>query len=202
MTRAYRQTARAEGAAARRRAVIESVGAILVEHSFEDMTLAEVARRSGVSLKTVVRQFGTREGLLRAAMEAARADEEAQREVPVGDVPAIVAVLASRYEPMGEFIYRMGDAEVRHEWLTVWVQNARRSHLAWLAQAFAPWLPPELEEAERERRLMCLFWATEVRCWWALRQRLGQSPEQTAAVMRDTLDALAAGWAHDEGKAK
>lgn len=197
MKRAYRQTRRAEETEARRRKILESVGWLMLEGSYDDMTLAAVARRAGVSLKTVTRQFGSKEQLLREAMGAAREEEEARRDVPAGDLEAVVEVLAARYDEMAEPIYRMGDVELRYDWLSDWVQMARESHLRWLAHAFSPWIPAE--GPERERRLMSLFVATEIRSWWSLRNRLGQDRDAAAFVMRHTLEALVAAWGAAEG---
>lgn len=199
MSRPYTQTRRAEATEARRRKVLVAVGALMVRGAFEEVTLARVAEEAGVSLKTVTRQFGTKEELIRAAMQVGREVEEAERQVRPGDLGAAVEVLAGRYEEMGELIYRMGEAELRWPWLSTWVQMARESHLSWLAAAFATWMPADPEV--RARRLGCLFVATEVRSWWALRNRLGHSRASAAAVLRATLEALIARWAAEDALA-
>lgn len=198
MTRPYRQVARGRQTAERRRAIIEAVGRIIVKGSFDDMTLMAVAEEAGVSLKTVTRQFGTKEDLLRAAMSEARESEEAERAVVAGDLAAIASVLADRYDEMAEMIYRMGDVELRYGWLGDWVQMARSSHLQWLEEAFAPWLPAEA--AEREARLMSLFWATEIRSWWALRARLGQSRDQAQHILHTQIAALVRLWEAEDAR--
>lgn len=196
MARPYRQSRRAETTHTRRRHILEALGELMVEGAFDDITLAGVAERAGVSLKTVTRQFGTKEHLIRAAMEHALQAEEAERIVRPGDIAAVVHVLAGRYEPMAELLYRMGEAELRWPWLSEWVQMARQSHKAWLEAAFAAWLPEAVED--REHRLGCLLVATEVRSWWTLRHRLGHSQASAAAVMRATLEALVVRWAAED----
>jgi AcrR family transcriptional regulator len=195
MPRAYHQTQRAAQTEDRRRQILHAVGSLMVRGAFDDMTLQAVADEAGVSLKTVTRHFGTKDALLRAAMEEATAHEEAARRVPTGDLDAIVAVLAARYEDGAEMIYRIGDMELKHAWLSEWIQRARQSHLDWLGQAFAAWLPPA--GPTRTQRLMCLFVATEVRSWWALRHRLAQDPAQAAAVLKAGLAALVGTWEQD-----
>lgn len=196
MTRAYTQTRRAEATEIRRRQILEAVGALMVQGAFDDITLARVAEHAGVSLKTVTRQFGTKEDLIRAAMELGREMEEVERAVRPGDLEAVVEVLAGRYEEMAELIYRMGEAELRWPWLSEWVQMARDSHTAWLQTVFAAWLPDQADV--REHRLGCLFVATEIRSWWALRNRLGHSRASASAVMRASLEALVVRWAADD----
>jgi AcrR family transcriptional regulator len=168
----------------------------MVKGAFDDVTLARVAEEAGVSLKTVTRQFGTKEELIRSTMTMARGVEEGRRVVRPGDLGAVVEILSGRYDEMAGTIYRMGEAELRWPWLSEWIQMARESHLAWLEAAFAPWMPPD--DAVRGRRVACLFVATEVRSWWTLRNRLGHSRESAADVMRATLEALVARWATED----
>lgn len=192
MGRSYAQTARRDQTESRRRQMIDAVFALMDRGSFGAVTLQGVADEAGVSLRTVTRHFGSKEELLRLSMAEAREAEETNREVPVGDIDAVCRVLADRYETMAEYIYRMGDVELTYSWLSEWVQMARRSHLEWLAEAFAPWLPPE--GPQRDDRLMCLFSATEVRSWWAIRQRFGYSVERARSVMQHQIEALTSRW--------
>lgn len=196
MARQYTQTTRSDQTLARRQQMIQAVFALIDRGSFGEVTLQGVADEAGVSLKTVVRHFGSKEELMRQAMEEARGVEEDNRSIPVGDLDVVSRVLGERYEEMAEQIYRMGDVELSYGWLSDWVQMARRSHLDWLAEAFEAWLPPD--GPEREDRLMCLFSATEIRSWWAIRQRFGYSPERARAVMLRQLEALTSQWERDD----
>ncbi|MEZ5321109.1 MAG: TetR/AcrR family transcriptional regulator [Microthrixaceae bacterium] len=192
MPRTYTQTTRREQTEARRQQIVQAVFALMDRGSFGEVTLQGVADEAGVSLKTVTRHFGSKEELLRQSMAEARGTEEANRDVPVGDLEAVCGVLAERYEVMAEQIYRLGDVELTYPWLSEWVQMARQSHVDWLAAAFEPWLPPDGEE--REDRLMCLFTATEIRSWWAIRHRFGYSPDRARSVMERQLAALTSQW--------
>ncbi len=193
--RTYTQTTRRDQTQARRSQMIQAVFELIDRGSFAEVTLQGVADEAGVSLKTVTRHFGSKEQLLRQAMAEARETEEHDREVPCGDIDAVCSVLALRYEGMAEQIYRMGDVELTYEWLSEWVQMARTSHRDWLAEAFDPWLPAR--GREREDRLMCLFSATEIRSWWAVRHRFGYSAERTASIMKRQLEALTSQWERD-----
>jgi AcrR family transcriptional regulator len=192
MTRSYRQARRLDQVAQRRRQIIWAVGELMVRGSFDDVTLQGVADEAGVSLKTVTRQFGSKEQLLKAAMTEARQDEESQRAAPAQDPAQVAHVLAGRYEEMAEMIYRMGDAELRYSWLGEWGQMARESHLSWLEEAFAGWLPDSA--ADRHERLMCLFSATEIRSWWAIRHRFDCDSASAERIMRTQLEALTDSW--------
>ena len=54
-------------AALTRTRVLDSLSSLLAERGIVQFTVAEVAARSGVSVATIYRHFGNREGLLRAA---------------------------------------------------------------------------------------------------------------------------------------
>jgi len=195
MVRKYTQTARSDQTLARRQQILDALFALLDRGSFGEVTLQGVADEAGVSLRTVTRHFRSKEELLRQGMAEASRQEEANRLVPVGDLDAVCTVLAGRYEEMAEWIYRMGDVELTYGWLSDWVQMARESHRDWLAETFAPWLPARARE--REDRLMCLFSATEIRSWWAIRQRFGYSPKRARSVMLRQLEALTAQWGRE-----
>lgn len=193
MARAYRQEKRAQELDERRAATIEAVFALWAERGFEGVTLQSVADQAGVSLKSVVRYFGTKEGLLRACLDASVAREEGARDVTPGDVRAVVATLAERYEQLADRIVRDAEIEFRYPVMAEWVARARASHRDWLGRAFAPWLPAS--GRVRKERLGALFWATEIRSWWALRHALGHDRASAERVMKSLLDALVASWA-------
>lgn len=192
MARAYRLGQRAAARTDRRQRVLEATGEVLWEQGFDATTLQAVADRAGLSLKSLVRYFGTKDALLRACMKQAVRDEEAQRDVPVGDVDAIARTLADRYEKVGDWHVRNSHVEFRHPLLAEWMAAARRSHRDWLARAFAPWL--DVGEPLREQRVMALFCATELRSWWAVRHAFGHDVKTATAVMKGILEALVASF--------
>ena len=192
MPRPYRQTARADAQDARRHAALDAVWRLWTHQGFAAVTLQAVADEAGLSLKSVVRYFGTKEGLLRACMEVSVAREEGERDAPVGDVAAVAAVLGARYEQAADWIVRNAEIEFRYPIMAEWLGRARRSHREWLGRAFAPWLPAE--GPERERRLHALSMATELRGWWTARVALGASHEDAVAAMACLLGALVAEW--------
>lgn len=192
MVRSYRLGKRATDVDERRAAAVEAAFAVWSELGFDGVTLQGVADRAGLSLKSVVRYFGTKEGLFRACLEVSVAREQGMRDVPAGDVAAVVRTLSERYEAIAERIVRNAEIEFRYPVMAEWVARVRASHTEWLARAFAPWLPTS--GRVRKERLGALFWATEIRSWWALRHALGHDRASTERVMRSMLDALVASW--------
>jgi AcrR family transcriptional regulator len=58
--------ARAEAAAARGERILDAAEAAFDELPFDEITLAVIAERAGVSAQTIIRRFGGKEGLFLA----------------------------------------------------------------------------------------------------------------------------------------
>ena len=78
--------ARAQAVDATRRRIMDALIALAGERPFAEVTLDTIAERAGVSVQTVLRQFGSRDGLFAEAMDAAMVDAEDERRTPPGDV--------------------------------------------------------------------------------------------------------------------
>src|ERR1044072_7233490 len=100
-TRKYTMGARAQSVEETRRRILQAAIALSGERPFAEMTLEVVADRAGVSVQTVLRQFGSREGLIAAGTETALAEIEDERRTPPGDVPAAMRALSDHYERLG-----------------------------------------------------------------------------------------------------
>src|SRR6187200_2457439 len=70
-TRKYTMGARAQAVDATRRRIVDALIALAGERPFAEVTLDTIAARAGVSVQTVLRQFGSRDGLFAEAMDAA-----------------------------------------------------------------------------------------------------------------------------------
>ena len=62
--------ARAQAVEETRRRILDALIALAGERPFAEITLDTVAERAGVSVQTVLRQFGSRDGLFAEAMDA------------------------------------------------------------------------------------------------------------------------------------
>jgi AcrR family transcriptional regulator len=67
--RRYQSPGRAESAAATRDAVLAAAKGLFARRGIDAVTIAEIAKRAGVSVSTVYGLFESKEGLLRAWME-------------------------------------------------------------------------------------------------------------------------------------
>jgi len=185
--------ARSESAARTGRAILDAAVALWREHAFEDLTLQAIADRAGVSVQTVIRRYGSKEGVVAACIEGDAAGVVAERDhAPVGDLGGALAVLLDHYERDGDAVLRTLALEDRVEAARALVQAGRTSHRAWCARVFAPFLPPR-EAEDYPSALDAFVAATDVYLWKLLCRDLGRSPSEAEAAMRKLLEGLAYG---------
>ena len=188
--RPYRMTARAEAAATTGERILDAAIALFWERPSVDVSLEEVAERAGVSVRTVIRRFGGKGGLLAAASR--RESERVQRqrdEAPVNDLPGAVRVLVDHYEELGDRVLLMLAEERRRPELRVIVDEGRAVHVAWCERVFARALA-RCRGAERERRLAQLVAVCDVYTWELLRRDRGLSRRETERALVELLEPL------------
>lgn len=196
--RSYVQRARAEAQEATRRRIVEAGRGLVEEHYVDELTLAGVAERAGVTVQTVIRHFGGWEGLMEAVAADAREELTGRREAaPAGDLPAIAEVMVDDYEHTGDRTLRMLALEERFAAVRPHVADGREWHRAWVANKLASLLPPE-GDADRPKRLALLVAALDVYTWKLLRRDAGLSREATAEALTELLRALATRFGKDQ----
>jgi AcrR family transcriptional regulator len=188
--RPYRMQARAEAAAATRERILEASEAAFDELPYDRITLAEVARRAGVAVQTVLRHFESRDGLSLAVLVHLSEKMAGDRDVPPGaSVEEVIDVLVDHYERFGDKVLRTLSQEDSVPTLRTLTDFGRTYHLEWCRQAFAPALKG-LRGARRERRVCQLVALTDIYVWKVLRRDRGLSPEQTKLAIREMIDSL------------
>jgi AcrR family transcriptional regulator len=191
--RPYRMVARAESAAATGERILDAAVEAFWEPPVGQASLDEVARRAGVSVQTVIRRFGGRDGLLAAAVEREGERVGSQRdEAPAGDVAGAVRVLVEHYESMGDRVLAMLAEEQRTPALREIADTGRASHRDWCARVFAAALEPHTG-GERRRRLAQLVAICDVYMWKLLRRDAGLSRRQTEVALVELLEPLMEG---------
>ena len=191
--RPYRMQARAEAAAATGERILDAAVAVFWQRPVDDIPLEEVARRARVSVQTVNRRFGGKQGLL-----AATAQREADRvrrqrdQAPVGDLPGTVRNLVDHYEELGVPVLRLLAQEDRSPALHALADQGRAYHAGWCERVFAPVLEG-LRGTERARRLAQLVAVTDVLTWKLLRRDRDLSRRQTELALIELLQPLTGG---------
>lgn len=185
--------ARAEAAAATAERILDAAVEVFWELPTDQISLDEVARRAGVTVQTVIRRFGGRNGLLAAGVE--RESEKVRRrrnEAVPGDAAGAVRILIEDYEVTGDPVMKMLAEEERIPGLRAIVEGGREIHRAWCARVFAPALA-RLRGTERERRLAQFVAVCDVYTWKLLRRDAGLSRRQTELAMVELLNPLLEG---------
>ncbi len=190
--RPYRMVARAELAAQTGQRIMAAALALYMEYWLDEITLERVAERAGVSVKTLMRRYGNRDGLLHAAGETIAATIAEQRfDAPVGDIDAAVSNLMTHYERWGRMASRDLVQAQRSPWIASMVEKARDEHRRWVEQTFRPFLAQH-RGPRRELLLAQLVTVTDLAVWQVLRNDLGLSSARTGQAIRGLLEGLLA----------
>lgn len=193
--RPYRQRARAEAAAATGERILDAAESSFFQRDSEEITLAEVAESSGVSVQTVLRRFGSREGLMMAALARVAAKVSLQRgAASPGDPAGAVAVLVDHYEDLGDRVVRLLGESARSKVARQLTKMGFAYHVEWCKRVFAPTLD-RLEGEELAQRTAQLVAVTDVYMWKLLRRDQGLGREQTERAMVELVESLTAGQA-------
>src|SRR5829696_898822 len=188
--RPYHMRARAEAAAETGRRILEATIELHSERFFDQVSLEDIAERSGVTVRTVIRRFGTKERLIEAAAEEGTRQVTRQRyQAPIGDVEGAVNNLVDHYEEWGDTALRLLAQEERVAAFRSITDAARAFHHEWVEHTLAPLLAKRTGE-ERRRLFAELIAVCDVYFWKLLRRDLDLSREQTALAIRETILAL------------
>ena len=183
--RAYRQNRRARQADANPARIVAAAAALIrTAPRVADITLDEIARESEVTVRTILRRFGSRDGMLEAAFVRLKTEIGALRQPTwPGDVDAALTSLLDQYEQMADFNIRALQEEHLLPILHRGLEAARQYHREWIREIFALHLEDFTPE-EREPCVTALYAATDVYVWKLLRRDLKLDRAQTEDTFR------------------
>lgn len=185
-TRPYRMAQRAEAIAETRKAILDAA----IEIGDPRTPLSAVAAKAGVSERTVLRHFGSRDGLIAAAIDEGTARDEAERfAAPVGDVAGAVACLVAHYETAGDRILRLLAEEGADSQIDRLLAGGRAIHWRWVTEKLGPLLG-EGSGPARHRRLTQLAAVCDIYTWKLMRRdgRLGRTEAERS--IRELVEAV------------
>jgi AcrR family transcriptional regulator len=176
----YNMELRAAAAEATRERILLAAAEVFLERWYDDVTLAELAKRAGVSGQTVINHYGGKEQLAAAAYDYLGKQITQRRYTPEpGDVEGAVEALVEDYEVTGDAVIRMLALEEKFATLGPLLKRGRKGHREWVETMFeAPDLTHEL------------IVATDVYSWKLLRRDQGLSRERTSAAIRHMVQAI------------
>lgn len=190
-SRPYRQVARAQATKQTRLALFDAARQVFFTGRLDETSLEEIAAMADTTKQTLLRHFGSRQGLVDAASHYwTNQLLEGRNQAPAGDIPGIVDVLLSHYDDVGDAVLRLLAMEDRSEGTARSLQAGREYHYAWVERVFAPWLEP-LPRAARERRRAALIAACDVYTWKILARDLRMRHADVRKTLAETLDRIA-----------
>lgn len=175
-------TARAEAADRTRRQILGAAAELASERFIDEISLDAVAERAGVAVRTVIRRFGSRENLLRAAIDAANTQVATRRdETPPDDVADAVDALFDDYERWGDPLLMLLAQEQRHPELRPLLDDGRDMHRRWVERVFSP--RDELHTAQ-------IVAVTDVYVWKLLRRDMKLSRRRAERALHGMIERL------------
>jgi AcrR family transcriptional regulator len=195
MPRRYTQRARAQAAEATGRRIVDAFLARLMKQWFDEITLDRVAEDAGVTVQTVVRRFGGKEGLLAEAVQILGDQVSARRATQPGDIGRLVKNLFDDYEQTGDAVIRLLALEPRHTALKKFLEVGRRWHRDWVAGQFEVEVA-RLDVPARKRALDALVIATDVYTWKLLRHDMRRSVSAARTTMTQLICATISGFSN------
>ena len=187
--RTYRMRARAEAAEQTRRRIIGAAIELAAEKPVAAITLPLIAARASVSVQTVLRQFGSREGLIEQAAQAGRAAVLAERHADPDDIEASLDALIDHYEARGDGVLLLLGQESWDQIAADLTRDGKLLHRDWVARTFARTLDA-LSDSRRVETLDLLVVATDVYAWKLLRRDRALTRDDTASRMRMLVAAI------------
>jgi AcrR family transcriptional regulator len=189
--RSYSMAKRSATAAATREKILRSTLQLATEKLTVEIVLADVAKRAGVTVQTILRHFGTRDGLFDAAVNYGGSEIIAERATPVGDVAHALEVIVDHYEARGDWVIALLGQEASDERIRGITVPGKQLHREWVETVFEPQLAGR-SGASRELTIDLLVVATDVYCWKILRRDRGFNRDETERAMRLLVEAVLA----------
>ncbi len=190
MKRPYVQTVRARSAQHTGQRILAAAYNRFISAYYDEVTLDQIAADADVTVQTVIRRFGSKEGIIRGLTELINPRVVAQRgEAPMGDLRGAVANLVEHYEREGDMALHLLRQERRVLAYAEVTDLGKRFHSNWCARVFAPWLD-DLDRVDRQRRSAQVVAICDVYTWYLLRRQRGLSRRQTELALVELLEGV------------
>jgi AcrR family transcriptional regulator len=181
--RPYKKVAREQAQQRTREALLEAAIEEFYGDRWNKTSLEALSARAGVTKQTLLRHFGSKEGLLIQALVRGAAQVLDERwSAPVGDIDGAIENLLGHYEVWGRRARRIGAWQDTTSVLAKLSKAGRRVHYRWVEFAFGPQLEG-LDEATFFRRRAELIVICDVQTWWILSNDLGLPRSEIKAIL-------------------
>jgi len=192
-TRTYVMTARADGVAQTRDSILHAAIGLSGRRPLAAVSLADIADDAGVSVQTVLRQFGSRGGVIEAATELVLSEVTEELRAPQADLPAAIAVIVDHHEARGDTAILLLGQEAGDSHAARITALGRAAHRSWVESVFTPLLG-DLTKPEREEMIDMLVVVTDVFTWKILRRDRKLSRKLVEQRMRRLAELVLSDW--------
>lgn len=190
-SRSYTMTARARSTEQTRARILDAAVALHGERAASEISLDHIAERASVSVQTVLRHFGSRDGLVEAAFAQAVDEIAAERRTPVGDVDAAISVLVEHYEARGDGVLVLLGQEASEPLAQRITTQGKQMHRAWVEEVFAPFVE-HLDDTRAQEAIDLLVVVSDVYAWKLLRRDRGLPRGSTESRILRLVNAVLA----------
>ena len=181
---------RAQSTGRTRSAILDAATRIFWEQPARELTLDGIARNAGVTVQTVIRHFGGRDGVFEAAVAREMGRVSDERDPGAVSTPdQAVRQLVAHYERTGDNAIRMLAEEHRSPTVTSLIAEGRAWHRSWCEQVFVGTLS-RLRGSSRRRRLAQLVAVCDVYTWKLLRRDARLDRKSTELAILELLSPL------------
>jgi AcrR family transcriptional regulator len=189
-TRKYEMGVRAKAAETTSDEIIRVVGELWMKYSIHEITLQMVAQNAGVTVMTILRKFGSKDGLFEAAIKTDTAGiQDVREESQAGNIRQAISILMKEYEYAGPAVIRTLAVENDLPVAAKILKKGRELHTEWCQRIFDENLPAS-KDKEYEIMLGAFYAATDVYKWKLLRIDLGYSKEETEKIFIKTVRGI------------
>jgi AcrR family transcriptional regulator len=187
--RTYTKVARAAAQDRTRTALLDAAEEAFFAGPWDQVSLEAIAGRAGVSKQTLLRHFGSKDGLLEHAYERAfdRVREE-RLTAPTDDIEGAIDNLLDHYDRHGGRAMKLGPL-TGNRTTARFGRRAREMHYDWVEHAFGAWLD-RARGTEQRRLRSALIVACDVQAWWILSHDLALSRRDIRATLVLTIRRL------------
>jgi AcrR family transcriptional regulator len=188
-TRAYTKVRRAEAEERTRAALLDAADEAFLSGPWGQVSLEAIARDAGVTKQTLLRHFGSKDGLLQAVLRRGTAVVGEHRlSAPTHDIAGAVENLLDHYETVGGRAMRSSNMDAKGP-LADLGRHARQFHYDWIEHAFGAWLDAA-EPADRAPLRAALIVICDVQAWWTLSHDLGLPRSEVQSTLILTISRL------------
>lgn len=176
-TRPYAQTERRAATERTRTAILDAGIDLSREKLSVEIVLSDVAERAGVTVQTVLRHFGSREGLFDALHAYGTERVSSERQAPVGDVTTGIRVLVDHYETSGDMSLSFLAQERTDERVRAITTAGKALHREWVLTVLGSLVDNDTAAIDE------LVVVTDVYAWKLLRRDRALSRDDTEQRM-------------------